>query len=228
MVLLNPQSLNFRVNLRFEGGQTLFLLVRTHAEQGIYGVDPSVLEMVEDSGFRVPSILAQMRAFLVEQEAWNQEGIFRLAGESAEINSLKQQINKTKKFDEDSSIDVNSIANLLKIWYRDLPTPILNSLPPEVICNSGEMNTCTEAYYSLKEPQRSLLGWLLSLMADVCTKKHINKMTEQNLAIVVAPNLYDPPGSDPMEGLVMSQKAVQFLQNLIIHEIEMRAQTAST
>jgi hypothetical protein len=41
-------------------------------------------------------------------------------------------------------------------------------------------------------------------------------------AIVVAPNLYDPPGSDPMEGLVMSQKAVQFLHNLILNEIELR------
>lgn len=41
-------------------------------------------------------------------------------------------------------------------------------------------------------------------------------------AIVVAPNLYDPPGSDPMEGLVMSQKAVQFLHNLILNEMEIR------
>lgn len=50
-------------------------------------------------------------------------------------------------------------------------------------------------------------------------------MTIQNLAIVVAPNLYDVSSVDPMEGLVMSQKVVQvclfaaksikFLQNLL-------------
>jgi hypothetical protein len=46
-------------------------------------------------------------------------------------------------------------------------------------------------------------------------------------AIVVAPNLYDPPGCDPMEGLVMSQKAVQFLHHLVLHEIERRAASAT-
>jgi len=93
--------------------------------------------------------------------------------------------------------------------------------------------------------QRSLLGWLLDLIVEVSAFKDINKMGEQNLgvyllllkesvdqsspetflctAIVVAPNLYDPPGCDPMEGLVLSQKAVQFLHHLVLHESERKA-----
>jgi len=120
----------------------------------------------------------------------------------------------------------------------------MNVLPTDVIFNSGDPNECSQAYEGLPEPQKSLLGWLLHLMADVAALKSSNKMTEQNLgrvnrmpvfivpcvlsyissaaAIVVAPNLYDPPGSDPMEGLVMSQKAVQFLHHLILNEIELR------
>lgn len=131
------------------------------------------------------------------------------------------------------------------MWFRELPVPILNALPTEVIFNSGDPNVCLEAYEGMQEPQKSLLGWLLYLMADVASLKTHNKMSEQNLgmfpsrvphpplslnllgswscaAIVVAPNLYDPPGSDPMEGLVMSQKAVQFLHNLILNEMEIR------
>ena len=52
-------------------------------------------------------------------------------------------------------------------------------------------------------------------------------MCPMHAAIVVAPNLYDPPGCDPMEGLVMSQKAVQFLHHLVLYEIERRAAAAT-
>ncbi len=40
----------------------------------------------------------------------------------------------------------------------------------------------------------------------------------------MAPNLYNPPSQDPMEGLVLSQKSTQFLQNLILFELEKRAE----
>ncbi len=32
------------------GSETLFLAVRTHCEAGVYGVDPSTLELMEDAG----------------------------------------------------------------------------------------------------------------------------------------------------------------------------------
>lgn len=67
------------------------------------------------------------------------------------------------------------------MWYRDLPTPILNVLPTGTIFNSGDPNTCVEAYQNLPEPQKSLFGWLLSLLADVASLKTSNKMSEQNL-----------------------------------------------
>jgi len=227
MTLSSGEPVNFRVNLKITDKsnrtETLFLVVRTHTLQGTFGVDPSTLETIYDAGFDVPSILVEMKNYLLNQDAWRQEGIFRLAGEASDIKYVKQQMNKTKRLDVSTNPDINSIANLLKIWYRDLPTPILNELPAEAVCNSTDIQVCVEAFDSLKEPQRSLLGWLLDLMVDVCSNKDTNKMSEQNLAIVVAPNLYDPPGCDPMEGLVMSQKAVQFLHHLILHEIERRA-----
>ncbi len=56
----------------FPGGNTIFLVVRTKAEQGVFGVDPVTLEMTDDRGFMVPTILAEMRKFLEEQNAWAQ------------------------------------------------------------------------------------------------------------------------------------------------------------
>jgi len=225
MQLLQPESLNFRVNLRINGGgETLFLTVRAHPDLGIYGADPTSLTCVEDDGFEVPEILVQMKTFLADKDAFRQEGIFRLAGDAIEMKQLKNEMNSTKKFDG-ADCDINTIANLLKVWYRDLPIPILNVLPPSTIAQAGDREVCLEAYKDLPEPQKSLMGWLLAILVEVALNRKVNKMSAQNLAIVVAPNLYDPPSSDPMEGLVMSQKAVQFLHNLILSELEAKGET---
>jgi len=67
-------------------------------------------------GYHVPSILVEMKNYLLSQDAWKQEGIFRLAGEASDIKHLKQQINKTNHLDVSSNADVNSVANLLKVF----------------------------------------------------------------------------------------------------------------
>jgi len=228
MVLLNAESINFRVNLRINETETYFLTIRTQSNQGVFGVDPSTLEMTQDAGYEVPKVLVQMKHYLAEQNAWAQEGIFRLAGEAGDIKTIKQQINKTRSFEGTGNPDVNSVANLLKIFYRDMPIPIMNVLPNETIGSSGDANVCIEAYESMKEPFKSILGWLLALIVEVAGYRDSNKMSEQNLSIVIAPNLYNPPGSDPMEGLVMSQKSVQFLHHLVLYELERHHSSIAT
>ncbi len=67
--------------------------------------------------------------------------------------------------------------------------PVLNALPTETIFHSGDPNVCIDAYEGLQEPQKSLLGWLLHLMADVASLKPKNKMSEQNLGKQFSPSL---------------------------------------
>lgn len=58
-----------------------------------------------------------MKNYLIQQDAWKQEGIFRLAGEASDIQYVKQQMNKTKRLDVSTNPDINSIANLLKVLF---------------------------------------------------------------------------------------------------------------
>jgi hypothetical protein len=69
-------------------------------------------------GFEVPHVLAEMRDYLVSQDALSQEGIFRLAGDTGELKRLKAQTNKTGRFVAEDGTDVNTVANLLKVWSR--------------------------------------------------------------------------------------------------------------
>eukprot|EP01088_Endostelium_zonatum_P020370 TRINITY_DN7477_c0_g1_i1.p1 TRINITY_DN7477_c0_g1~~TRINITY_DN7477_c0_g1_i1.p1 ORF type:complete len:384 (+),score=96.84 TRINITY_DN7477_c0_g1_i1:166-1317(+) len=222
-ILVKQEPVAFRVNLRIlNTNETIMLSVRARPDVGVFGADPSTLEQTNDVGFIVPKILVQMKIFLEQKTAFEDEGIFRLAGDAVEMRFVKDQMNATKCFDHSITSDSNTVANLLKVWFRDLPVPILNALPPEVISGAVSPQQSLQAAQLLHEPQKTLFRWLIVMLADVAEKRDRNKMSPQNLAIVVAPNLYDPPGSDPMEGLVMSQKSVQFLMHCLLDEIDQR------
>eukprot|EP01104_Vermistella_antarctica_P019526 TRINITY_DN7691_c0_g1_i1.p1 TRINITY_DN7691_c0_g1~~TRINITY_DN7691_c0_g1_i1.p1 ORF type:complete len:330 (+),score=63.80 TRINITY_DN7691_c0_g1_i1:356-1345(+) len=214
--LTQPENINFKLKLRTDSAETHFIAVQIHCDLGVFGSDPAELEQVEDLGCQVPELLAKCRKLLMEHDAVNVEGIFRLAGDAREMNAIKAKMNN-KSWDGKFQ-DINTLSSLVKIWYRELPKPILNVVPVEAIFNAGEMHVCVEAYQNMPEPQKSLLDWLCEFLMAFADNSDVNKMTAQNLAIVVAPNLFDPPSSDPMEGLVLSQKCVQFLHNVLLHK----------
>ena len=118
--------------------------------------------------------------------------------------------------------DVNDLATLIKIWYRELPQPLLNVLPEARIMDSADIDTCVAALDALEPLSRALLDWLLDLMLDVAANRETTKMTAQNLAIVIAPNLYEATTPDPVQGLLMSQKAVQFVHNILLYKARLR------
>lgn len=214
LLLNQPGNMNFRITL-LGGGERHFINVKVRASVGVFGADPSTLEMTDDNGFRVPTLLVTLKKIILTS-GLESEGIFRVAGDAAEINELKERFNKNA-FDG-AYRDVNTVASLLKIWFRELPSPVLNAIPKASIFNATDQDNCIQAYQGLPEMERTLLDWLIDLLMTVAAKSHINKMTIQNLAIVVAPNLYNPPGSDPIEGLVLSQKCVQFLHNILLYK----------
>ena len=73
----------------------------------------------------------------------------------------------------------------------------------------------------LSEPGRSLFLWLLDLCIDIAAHKETNKMTAKNMAVVVAPNLYDPTKiANPMKAMTISQAIVEFIQIAIAWRIQ--------
>eukprot|EP01112_Ceratiomyxa_fruticulosa_P002144 TRINITY_DN1226_c0_g2_i1.p1 TRINITY_DN1226_c0_g2~~TRINITY_DN1226_c0_g2_i1.p1 ORF type:complete len:346 (+),score=40.40 TRINITY_DN1226_c0_g2_i1:272-1309(+) len=216
LVVNSKININYKATLNIDADRH-FLTARIRCETGVFGVDPSGIEVESDAGFVVPSILIQMKRSLVLHGGLTSEGIFRLAGEQTEIRRIKEIMNRKEYTD---SNDLNTIASLIKIWFRELPIPILNALPQESIFYSSEIADCVAAFDRLPEPQKTLLNWLMDLLIQVAQHSAVNKMTIQNLAIVVAPNLYDVSTSNPMEGLVMSQKCVQFFHNILLWKIQ--------
>eukprot|EP00727_Mastigamoeba_balamuthi_P008464 m51a1_g424 hypothetical protein (419) ;mRNA; f:24241-26339 len=213
-------NVNFRVNLNIEGVGSHFIIAKIRCETGVFGVDPDRLPCKPDEAGRpVPEVLHLLKSAFLERHGLEQEGVFRLAGDQNILKETKRAMNSGNMTMPD---DVNLVATLIKIWYRELPEPVLNALSGEKIFYSSEVQDCVDSVATLPEAKRALLDWLLDLLLLVAENRRVNKMTAQNLAIVVAPNLYEATTPDPMEGLVMSQKAVQFIHNVLIHKIRER------
>jgi len=193
-----------------------------------FGFALSLLHSTTVEGYDspIPDILLQMAQYMRENEALSQVGIFRIAPDSVENAKVKEMLNKgTFK----STSDVNAVANCLKIFFRELPRPLF---PAELFSDIAEcdkvrlqfspihdLSQPSSAATLIKrfhEPNRSVYIWLLDFCVEVASYSSINKMSPQNLAIVIAPNLFSIKDVDPIVGIQISQKLVGFMYQSIL------------
>eukprot|EP00735_Rhodelphis_limneticus_P004829 TRINITY_DN16476_c0_g1::TRINITY_DN16476_c0_g1_i1::g.1800::m.1800 TRINITY_DN16476_c0_g1::TRINITY_DN16476_c0_g1_i1::g.1800 ORF type:complete len:399 (+),score=91.67,sp/Q54Y72/GACA_DICDI/39.78/2e-33,RhoGAP/PF00620.22/3.4e-24,WH1/PF00568.18/5e-09,WH1/PF00568.18/4.7e+03,WH1/PF00568.18/3.9e+03,PBD/PF00786.23/4.6e-05,L27_1/PF09058.5/52,L27_1/PF09058.5/32,L27_1/PF09058.5/1.5e+03 TRINITY_DN16476_c0_g1_i1:69-1265(+) len=186
----------------------------------VFGVDIEELESTRVDGYvsPIPVILVNLRHYLFENGGAEQVGIFRLAPDEDECRAVKYQLNK-QMFQ--GCRDVNCIANLIKVWFRELPKSILSSIPKEKIAFASDKEE--EAYKiieGLVEPNRSIMLYLLDLISNISRHHAVNKMSPRNMAIVFAPNLYLAPADmEPFYALQFSQQVAQFCYQCVMHHM---------
>ena len=73
------------------------------------------------------------------------------------------------------------------MWLRDLPEPLLNSLPTEAINGCETEARAAELAARLPEPQKSVLTWLVELLCSVSMFEDENKMSVRALGTWPAP-----------------------------------------
>ena len=89
---------------------------------------------------------ARPRCSSVESGVWLQEGIFRLAPDQDACARTKEQLN-TNTFE--SCSDINIIANLMKVWFREIPEHLLDEVPISDLSESDNVcvSLCVAAVY---------------------------------------------------------------------------------
>eukprot|EP01138_Halocafeteria_seosinensis_P004204 gb/GECG01004299.1/.p1 GENE.gb/GECG01004299.1/~~gb/GECG01004299.1/.p1 ORF type:complete len:509 (+),score=86.84 gb/GECG01004299.1/:1-1527(+) len=95
-------------------------------------------KMVEGYG-KIPAVLEVLRAEFLEKEGYKCEGIFRLASDKRQAVEIKRQLD-SGSFDGRGTVDPYVAADLIKVWFRDQPEPLLNSLSESVI-REGQSST---------------------------------------------------------------------------------------
>jgi hypothetical protein len=88
-----------------------------------------------------------------------------------------------------NEVDLHCLAGLIKAWFRELPTGVLDSLTPEQVMHCNTVEECALLASMLPSVEAALLDWAINLMADVVELENYNKMNARNIAMVFAPNM---------------------------------------
>jgi|SaaInlStandDraft_6_1057023.scaffolds.fasta_scaffold24786_2 hypothetical protein len=198
--------------LELTQGIARLLVVNARSEPSVFGVPLSTLPYTVVDGMIIPTILETLKSVLITRGGLESEGIFRLAPDPDELRLRKSELNRGLFRDVN---DINVVAHLIKVWFREMEEPVLNSLPLEEIMSAEGEEACMRVMSLLPLQNQSLINWLSDLMCQVALKEAQNKMTYKNLAIVVAPNLFYPRAENVMENLILSQKSVTLFFNVV-------------
>jgi RalA-binding protein 1 len=150
-------------------------------------------------GVTVPSILYRCLQLLIDKSAIYEEGLFRLSGSSLLIRQLREQFDKNRDLDFENlenTPDINTVAGLLKLWLRELPSNILTkeiypsfketSMKSDPVEVSREFLRLSK---TLPEVNYNILFALFKFLHDVIKNQDLNKMNLRNLCIVFSPTL---------------------------------------
>lgn len=188
------------------------------ASTRVFGVSTESMQLSFDSrGNSVPTILLLMQHRLYAHGGLQAEGIFRINPENSQEESVRDQLNRGVVPD---GVDVHCLAGLIKAWFRELPTGVLDTLSPERVMQSQSEEECARLMRLLPPTEASLLDWAINLMADVAQLENVNKMNARNIAMVFAPNMTHM--SDPLTALMYAVQVMNFLKTLIVRTLRER------
>ncbi|XP_065861256.1 rho GTPase-activating protein 2 [Euphorbia lathyris] len=189
----------------------------------VFGVSAESMQCSYDSkGNSVPTILLLMQERLYSQGGLKAEGIFRINPENGQEEHVRDQLNRGIV---PKDIDVHCLAGLIKAWFRELPSGVLDGLSPEEVLQCNTEEECVELVGQLKPTDAALLNWAIDLMADVVQEEDSNKMNARNIAMVFAPNMTQM--SDPLTALMHAVQVMNLLKSLITKTLREREETTT-
>eukprot|EP01119_Soliformovum_irregulare_P017980 TRINITY_DN5432_c0_g1_i1.p1 TRINITY_DN5432_c0_g1~~TRINITY_DN5432_c0_g1_i1.p1 ORF type:complete len:887 (+),score=315.96 TRINITY_DN5432_c0_g1_i1:533-3193(+) len=187
-----------------------------------FGVDITRLEHVYDpeNGMRVPKVLMDLKKAFAEGKGYDELGIFRIAGSESAMKEMKSQLNTGTFL---GSKDVHSVATVIKRFFAEMPVRLFAYIESEDIkAGSESQKGAVKAISTLPDQEREIFMWLIDLLTEVTRRQDVNKMSEQNLAIVVAPPLMDVSDEDPVEALFLTQECSALVKHMIEYRLKER------
>jgi len=185
--------------------------------KAVFGVPYNDLKLNDKTG--VPQVLELCKSELFKSGGVDVVGIFRKAAEKQRMDIMKVEMNRSTYKPMAPHADVNCMANLIKIWFREMSSPILSMSSSEDVLKLESADQCVALCKRIQEPNRTLLLWCVDMFVSVARNADKNKMNAKNCAIVMAPNFVGRDKTDPtsggMKAIMMLQKAVFFLGKLI-------------
>ncbi|XP_066441719.1 beta-chimaerin [Eleutherodactylus coqui] len=164
----------------------------------------------------------------IESRGLKSEGLYRVSGFTEHIEDVKLAFDRDgDKTDLSSTTypDINIIAGALKLYFRDLPIPVITYdtyskfIEASKISNPDErLEAIHEALMLLPPAHFETLRYLMIHLKKVTQNDKENLMGAENLGIVFGPTLMRPPEENAMTSLNDMRHQKQVVQILIQNE----------
>ncbi|XP_051732467.1 rho GTPase-activating protein 18 isoform X3 [Ctenopharyngodon idella] len=198
LVLIEMSALFDTCGIEVKAHKALKVKVR---ESGLFGVPLSTLldqDQRRIPGTKVPLILQHLISH-IEEQGLDTEGVLRIPGAATRVKAVCHELEH--KFYEGmfpwESLKQHDTASLLKLFIRELPYPLLTVEYFNAFISVLKLPTKKQQLQALNllvlllpEPNRDTLKALMEFFQRVIDRKDRNKMTLNNVAVVMAPNIF--------------------------------------
>lgn len=173
---------------------------------------------------RVPTFVTICTTFL-EQKGLKTEGIFRISGNASRIQKLKLAFERGERNKFSSKEDPHVVACLLKLFFRQLPDPLLTFdlydcwIAAQEFPDEFRFNAIQKLVDMLPQPNLTVLIHLCEFMKTVASHSEFNKMTADNLSICMAPNILRPR-EESVEVIIGDAQLARGLVKILFSESE--------
>ncbi|XP_027136440.1 rho GTPase-activating protein 32 isoform X2 [Larimichthys crocea] len=164
-------------------------------KERVFGCDLG--EHLHNSGHEVPQVVKSCTDFIEKHGVV--DGIYRLSGISSNIQKLRHEFDSEQIPDLTRDVfrqDIHSVGSLCKLYFRELPNPLLTyqlydrfSEAVSAATDEERLVKIHNVIQQLPPPHYRTLEYLMRHLSHLATFSSITNMHTKNLAIVWAPNL---------------------------------------
>ncbi|KAK1172980.1 beta-chimaerin-like [Acipenser oxyrinchus oxyrinchus] len=164
----------------------------------------------------------------IEERGLKSEGLYRVSGFTEHIEDVKMGFDRDgDKADigADTYADINIIASALKLYFRDLPIPLITYDAyskfiegAKFINPDSRLEAIHEALLLLPPAHYETLRYLVTHLKKVTMYEKDNFMNSENLGIVFGPTLMRPPDQNTLATLNDMRYQKSIVQLLIENE----------
>ncbi|KAM5290525.1 rho GTPase-activating protein 4 isoform 2-T2 [Glossophaga mutica] len=188
--------------------------------QKLFGGDME--KFIQSSGQPVPLVVESCIRF-INLNGLQHEGIFRVSGAQPRISEIREAFERGEDplVEDCTAHDLDSVAGVLKLYFRSLDPPLFSSDLFTELLASAELEAMEERVElvsrllaQLPGPVLVVLRYLFTFLNHLAQYSDENMMDPYNLAVCFGPTLLPvPAGQDPV---ALQARVNQLVQTLIV------------
>uniref|UniRef100_A0A8C5A8Y5 SLIT-ROBO Rho GTPase activating protein 1a n=1 Tax=Gadus morhua TaxID=8049 RepID=A0A8C5A8Y5_GADMO len=184
---------------------------------------PRINLLHPDSGQAIPRVVESCIRF-INLYGLQHQGIFRVSGSQLEVNDIKNSFERGNDplTDEENNHDINSVAGVLKLYFRGLENPLFPKERFNDLLSCIRIENLYERSLYLRKiiltvPRSVLIvmRYLFAFLNHLSQYSDENMMDPYNLAICFGPTLMPTP--DSLDQVSCQAHVNEIVKTIIIH-----------